>query len=87
MALKEYRLHKENIFRSLILPILQCLSSEIQQIFNSFVWNGKKPRISMAALQRKRVEGGIAMPNILASCLVRKFGTVVESVIGAYVRI
>lgn len=34
-------------------------------MFNSFVWDQKKPRIKAALLQKPREEGGIALPNVL----------------------
>lgn len=66
MALKMKVLpHLLFIFRALIISVPQKMLIEIQNMFDKFAWNGKKPRIGNAVLQQTRRCRGLASSNIL----------------------
>ena len=38
--------------------------TEVEQIFQKFIWNNKKPHIVTVILRKKNEVGGITLPNI-----------------------
>lgn len=52
------------IFRSLILPLSKKRLTEIQRLFEEFVWEGKRRRIKNLIRQQKRAQGGLGLPHI-----------------------
>lgn len=53
------------LFRSLILPLPSKTLSEIQCIFNNFVWDWKKSKIKASILHKKKGQGGLALPSVM----------------------
>lgn len=52
------------IFRSLTLLFPKKLLGEIQRLFDTFVWAGKKTRVKNSIVQQRRMQGSLAIPNI-----------------------
>ena len=38
--------------------------TELEQIFQKFIWNNKRPSTVTAILRKKNKDGGIMLPNI-----------------------
>lgn len=67
---------KVNCFKMNVLPkflyLFQCIPlylpksffKSIDKAFISFIWDGKTPRIRLELLQRPKLQGGLALPNL-----------------------
>ena len=52
------------LFQCIPLDLPKSIFKSIDKIFTSFKWDGKKPRIRLELLQRPRLQGGQALPNV-----------------------
>ena len=52
-------------FVSSMIPLAPPVKywNKIQSTISQFIWNKKHPRLKMATLQRRRGDGGLAVPN------------------------
>lgn len=52
------------VFQNPLVKIQNHLLQQIQIIINKFIWNEKKPRIKISALQQETRKGNLGVPNI-----------------------
>ena len=51
-------------FSEILIKILMTYFTELEQIFQNFIWNYKRPHIATAILRKKNKFGGIMLPNV-----------------------
>ena len=51
-------------FSTTPIKIPMTYFTELEQIFQKFIWNNKKPHIVTVILRKKNEVGGITLPNI-----------------------
>ena len=55
------------VYRMQTIPLLSDrLAQKIDDMFNKFLWHGKKPKISLQILQKKKEDGGLGLVDIRA---------------------
>ena len=53
------------VYKMMVLPIIpKSTIKKIDNIIRGYIWNGKKSKISYAALQNKKTEGGLNLINL-----------------------
>lgn len=52
------------VFQCLPIFLSKSFFSQIDKMVSQFIWNKQNPRISKDFLQRQRLEGGLALPNL-----------------------
>ena len=53
------------IYKLMVLPeIPSDIMKKIEKSIENFIWNGKKPKISLQILQEEKVNGGLGLTNI-----------------------
>lgn len=45
-------------------PLPRKMLSDIQCLFDEYVWEEERPRIQNLIMQQKKAQGGLALPNI-----------------------
>lgn len=53
-------------FRTLPIPIPQLFFEKLASKLRQFIWDGKKPRISLSKLYESKQSGGVSLPNAQA---------------------
>lgn len=54
------------MFQMLSLTPPKGTLKQVQSLINTFIWNGKRPRLSLAHMIRPKAQGGLGLPSILA---------------------
>ena len=54
-------------FNEILVKIRKIYFTELEQIFQNFIWNNKRPHIATVILRKKNKVGGIMLPNIKLS--------------------
>ena len=52
------------LFQCIPLYLTRSFFKGIDSTFISFIWNGKNPRVRLELLQRPKLQGGLALPNL-----------------------
>ncbi len=53
------------LFQSLYIFLAKSFFNCLDKTISSFIWAGKIPKVSKVILQRRKCDGGLALPNVL----------------------